>query len=139
MEVGSSLGHDARSTRLADVLVPNWVLTGKTCSFQHLCLLQPLYMKRQQLRWLKTGNMPAMMLSARSRGGCACLCQSSFMVVGALKHRPTFLNLLAPCNYIKWLLVPGHFCSLWQIKQIECQSSVVLFIGNWLLVSSPMY
>ena len=32
MEVGSGLGHDARRTRPADVLVPNWVL-GKPAAF----------------------------------------------------------------------------------------------------------
>ena len=32
MEVGSGLGHDARCTRPADVLVPNWVL-GKPAAF----------------------------------------------------------------------------------------------------------
>ena len=46
-----------------------------------------------------------------------------------------------PCNQIKFLQVPGHFCSLWQVKpgpsQSECQSSVVPFDGYWLLVSSP--
>ena len=33
MEVGSGLGHDARRTRPADVLVPNWVL-GKPAAFK---------------------------------------------------------------------------------------------------------
>ena len=32
MEVGSGLRHDARRTRPADVLVPNWVL-GKPAAF----------------------------------------------------------------------------------------------------------
>ena len=32
MEVRSGLGHDARRTRPADVLVPNWVL-GKPAAF----------------------------------------------------------------------------------------------------------
>ena len=35
----------------------------------------------QQLRWLKTGNMPAMIQSTRSLGVCVCLWQSRFMVV----------------------------------------------------------
>ena len=52
-------------------------------------------MKRvgQLLRWLKTGNMPAMTQSAQNLGGCVYLWQLRLMVVGVLKHRQTFLDL----------------------------------------------
>ena len=41
MEVGSGLGHDARRTRPADVLVPNWV-PGKPATFDITSPLTPI-------------------------------------------------------------------------------------------------
>ena len=62
--------------------------------------------------------------------------QSRFMVVGGLKHRSTFLDLLRVLQL--WLVCckshAGHYYKP-GISQSKCQSLVVLFIGNWLLVA----
>ena len=101
MEVGSGLGHDARRTRPADVLVPNWVL-GKPAAFDITVTspLTPITLHEASVTSGSTAqvaenrkHMPAMTQSAQSLGGCVQLRQLRLMVVGVLKHRQTFLDL----------------------------------------------
>ena len=80
MEVGSGLGHDARRTRPADVLVHNW----KPAAFD-ITVTSPLTLHEAPsvtsgltAQVAETEDMPAMMQSDRSLGVCVCLWQSRF-------------------------------------------------------------
>ena len=95
----------------------------------------------QQFRWLKTGDMSAI-YDAELGCVCACLWQLTFIVVGGLKHRPTFLDLLHALQLVRKLLqVQGHFCSLWQVELVLVRANARALLsrsfGNWMLVSSP--
>ena len=102
MEVGNSLGHDARRTRPADVLVPNWVL-GKPAAFDITVTspLTPITLHEASVTSGSTAQVAENRKHAsndakckvQSLGGCVYLWQLRLMVVGVLKHRQTFLDL----------------------------------------------
>ena len=97
MEVGSGLGHDARHTRPADVLVPNWVL-GKPAAFDITVTspLTPITLHEASVTSGSTAQVAENRnhaQSAQSLGGCVYLWQLRFIDVGVLKHQQTFLHL----------------------------------------------
>ena len=100
MEVGSGLGHDARRTRPADVLVPNWVL-GKPAAFDITVTspLTPITLHEASVTSGSTAQVAENRKHASNDtkcselGGCVYLWQLRFMDVGVLEHRQTFLDL----------------------------------------------
>ena len=100
MEVGSGLGHDARRTRPADVLVPNWVL-GKPAAFDITVTspLTPITLHEASV----TSGSTAQVAENRKHASNDAKCSELGWVcvplaveaygVGVLKHRQTFLDL----------------------------------------------
>ena len=80
LEAGSSLGHEARQTRPADVLIPNWEL-GKPAAID-LCVTSPLNSNTLQVACV-TPNSAAMQAEQR-------------------KHR----NNDAKCEELGWVCIP---------------------------------
>ena len=100
MEAGSGLGHDARRTRPADVLVPNWVL-GKPAAFDITVTspLTPITLHEASVTSGSTAQVAENRKHASNDTKCSELgwvcVPLAVEVYGCwvLKHRQTFLNL----------------------------------------------
>ena len=72
LEAGSSLGHEARQTRPADVLIPNWEL-GKPAAID-LCVTSPLNSNTLQVACV-TPNSAAMQAEQRKHHSNDAKCE----------------------------------------------------------------
>ena len=72
LEAGSSLGHESRQTRPADVLIPNWEL-GKLAAID-LCVTSPLHSKTLQVACV-TPNSAAMQAEQRKHHSNDAKCE----------------------------------------------------------------